>query len=168
MEQMEQRLRAGDEEVMTELIARYGQPLLRYCHGILCDYHEAQDAVQLTFIKAYTHREKAPEDALSPWLYRIAYTTSVDLLRRRKLRQGLRLTPPAPADTYVRLRLREALLALSAGERALLFSRVEGAAYEELEKVYHVSAAVLRKRYQRAKDKLAKGLADETETEAAK
>lgn len=167
MEQLEQRLRMGDEEALAELIARYGQPLLRYCHGILCDYHEAQDAVQLTFIKAYGHRGKMPEDALSPWLYRIAYTTSVDLLRQRKLRQGLRLTPPAPTDTYMRAQLREALLTLSPGERALLFSRVEGATYEELEKVYHVSAAVLRKRYQRAKDKLAKRLADETGTEAA-
>lgn len=45
----------GGEECLTAAIALYGQPLLRYCHHILCDYHEAQDAVQTTFIKAWDH-----------------------------------------------------------------------------------------------------------------
>ena len=39
---------------LRNAIQLYGQPLLRYCHNILCDYFEAQDAVQMTFIKAYS------------------------------------------------------------------------------------------------------------------
>lgn len=159
MDDAEQRFRSGDEAALAQVIGQYGQPLLRYCHGILCDYHEAQDAVQITFIKAYDHRRKVPEGALCPWLYRIAYTTSVDLLRRRRLRGAVRLSPPPAPDAYMRAELREALMTLTAAERALLFSRVEGAAYEELERVYRVPAATLRKRYQRAKDKLAAALA---------
>lgn len=158
--ELEQRFRAGDEDALAELIGQLGQPLLRYCHGILCDYHEAQDAVQITFIKAFDHRARIPAGALQPWLYRAAYTTCVDLLRRRRLRRMLRITPPAPSDAYMRGELREALMALSAAERALLFSRVAGATYEELEKVYHLSPAALRKRYQRAREKLAKNLGE--------
>lgn len=49
---------AGEEDALSQMIDCYGQPLLRYCHHILCDYHEAQDAVQITFYKAYTHRTR--------------------------------------------------------------------------------------------------------------
>lgn len=161
--ELEQRFRAGDEDALAELMALLSQPLLRYCHGILCDYHEAQDAVQTAFIKAYDHRGRIPIGALSPWLYRAAYTTCIDLLRRRRLRRTVSPPSPAPSEPYMRGELREALLSLSPPERAILFSRVAGATYEELEKVYHLSPAALRKRYQRAKDKLAHYLA---ETEA--
>ena len=62
------------------LIHIYGQPLLRYCHHILCDYHEAQDAVQATFIKAWSHRAGFRGGSLQAWLFRMAYTTSICLL----------------------------------------------------------------------------------------
>lgn len=48
----------GGEYELRCAIKIYGQPILRYCHNILCDYFEAQDAVQMTFIKALT-KEKA-------------------------------------------------------------------------------------------------------------
>ena len=42
----------GDEACLEGAVARYGQALLRYCHHILCDYHEAQDAVQTALLPA--------------------------------------------------------------------------------------------------------------------
>ena len=72
---------AGDDACLSAAIALYGQPLLRYCHHILCDYHEAQDAVQATFIKAWSHRAGFRGGSLQAWLFRMAYTSSIDLLR---------------------------------------------------------------------------------------
>lgn len=40
-QQLQAAFSAGDEAALSAVIARYGQPLLRYCHHILCDYHEA-------------------------------------------------------------------------------------------------------------------------------
>ena len=85
---------AGDDACLSAAIALYGQPLLRYCHHILCDYHEAQDAVQATFIKAWSHRAGFRGGSLQAWLFRMAYTTSIDLLRRRK--RQLFAPPPQP------------------------------------------------------------------------
>jgi RNA polymerase sigma-70 factor (ECF subfamily) len=48
----------GDEDALCDAINIYGQKLLRYCHNILCNYSEAQDAVQITFIKAHKKREE--------------------------------------------------------------------------------------------------------------
>lgn len=74
----------GGEYELRCAVQLYGQPMLRYCHNILCDYFEAQDAVQMTFIKAYNKRNSFKNGtSLSAWLYRIAYTTCIDLLKRK-------------------------------------------------------------------------------------
>jgi RNA polymerase sigma-70 factor (ECF subfamily) len=146
----------GGETELSEAILLYGQPLLRYCHNILCDYFEAQDAVQITFIKAYHKRKSFTNGtSLSSWLYRIAYTTCIDVLRRKKFAV---FAPKANTDLNLMSDdLKEALLQLSPTDRALVFSRViEEKNYAELEEIYHLSASVLRKRYERAKKKLAR------------
>ena len=157
---------AGDEDALSQVICRYGPPLLRYCHHILCDYHEAQDAVQITFCKAYSHRRRFQAGTnLSAWLYRLAYTTCVDLLRRRN--RQIFSQPPTPAENpdYIGPALREALLTLSVEERALVFGRVmEERSYEELSQMLGKSAATLRKRYERARSKLAQALSQQEES----
>lgn len=144
------------EQDLSAAIGRFGQPLLRYCHHILCDYHDAQDAVQTTFLKAWEHRGGfRAGSSLQAWLYRLAYTTCVDMLRRRK-----RWLPPPPVqregDGYIGPELRAALQSLTAEERGLVYGRVmEERSYEELAQIYGVSPAALRKRYERARKKLA-------------
>lgn len=146
----------GGEYELRCAIEIYGQPLLRYCHNILCDYFEAQDVVQITFVKAYNKRKSFKKGtSLSAWLYRIAYTTCIDLLRKKKL---LVFMPKTNNDLrFISDDLKVALLTLSPEERALVFSRViDEKSYADLESIYHVSAATLRKRYERAKRKLSK------------
>lgn len=151
---------AGDEACLSAAIALYGQPLLRYCHHILCDYHEAQDAVQAAFIKAWDNRSRFRGGSLRAWLFRLAYTASIDLLRRKK-RQLFAPPPPPPAANpdYIGPELRAALLTLSPEERALIFGRVmEELSFDELSARHGVSAPTLRKRYERARKKLAAAL----------
>jgi len=151
----------GDDE-LKQVISLYGQPLLRYCHNILCDYAEAQDAVQITFIKAYRKRMSFKKDtSLSAWLYRIAYTTCIDILRKKKLLFFISSVKSREGDSYISEELKDALLSLSPVDRALVFSRaIDEKSYAELEQIYQVSATTLRKRYERAKIKLAGMLLD--------
>ena len=95
-EERDARFISGDEEALTALIACYGQALTRYCHHILCDYHEAQDAVQTVFVKACRGRASfRPGSSMGIWLYCLAYTTCIDLVRRR--RRQIFAPPPEPA-----------------------------------------------------------------------
>ena len=162
----------GPTELRTEAdlsaaIQAYGQPLLRYCHHILCDYHEAQDAVQTAFVKAWDHRDGFQRGGnLSAWLYRLAYTTCVDALRARKRWFTAPPRPPAEDPDYIGPELRSALLRLTAEERGVVFGRVmEGRSYDELAEIYHVGAATLRKRYERARRKLARLLTETKEVQ---
>jgi len=153
----------GGEYELECAIKLYGQPLLRYCHNILCDYHKAQDAVQITFIKAYNKRKSFKHGySLSAWLYRIAYTSCMDILRNRKLLFFIPEINDIKANTsvdFINEDLKEALLKLTGAERALIFSRViDEKSYKELELIYKASANTLRKRYERAKIKLIKAL----------
>ena len=157
----------GGEYELRCAVQLYGQPLLRYCHNILCDYFEAQDAVQITFIKAYNKRGSFKNGTSLPaWLYRIAYTTCIDLLKKKRLLLFLpHIKIKSPANNegegtdFIKHDLKKTLLKLSPEERALVFSRViDQKSYKELEEIYHISSSTLRKRYERAKKKLSKAL----------
>jgi RNA polymerase sigma-70 factor (ECF subfamily) len=152
---------SGGEEELEVVMNEYGHALLRYCHNILCDYHEAQDALQITFIKAYEKRATFKKDMmLSPWLYRIAYTTCIDLLRKKKL--GCFLPQQQQEDFHISEEIREALLTLNGVDRALVYSRVmEKKSYEQLAKIHGKSAVTLRKRYERARKKLLEALKEQ-------
>lgn len=156
---------SGENELRSA-IELYGQHLLRYCHNVLCDYADAQDAVQITFIKAYNKRKTFRSGtSLIAWLYRIAYTTCIDILRKKKfmiiMPQIQTKTNTPMEDEQIGDDLKAALLKLTATERALVFSRViDEKSYSDLEAIYHVSASTLRKRFERAKTKLAKALVE--------
>jgi len=144
---------------LENLIEAHGDGLLRYCHSILLDYHEAQDVVQSTFVKAFT---KAQNIIHGAWLYRIAYTACMDVIRRKKL-QSLFFLKTAKAETaytpeyFMSENVNQILTKLPARDRALVYSRaVEGLDYHELESIYGASAQTLRKRYERARGKLLK------------
>lgn len=153
------RFSTGGEIELQEVIKLYNHTLTRYCHNILCDYHEAEDVVQMTFVKAYERRHQFQSgSSLSAWLYRIAYTTCMDFIRKRKWLFFMPSASPRQ-DTLMNEELKEALLTLSAMERALIFGRIiEERSYQELEEIYQLPATTLRKRYERARKKLSKEL----------
>ena len=150
---------AGLEIIMSE----YSPALLRYCHSVLCDYHEAQDAVQVTFIKAYQSRDKftGGDKDLSNFLYKIAYNACIDIIRKRRftleLLKNERIKPGKSGGEYIPDNIKIALNLLSVLDRAVIYGRaVEELKFEELAEIHGKSAASLRKRYERARKKLSR------------
>jgi len=141
-------------------VARYGGALFRYCAGILCDWHEAQDAVQETFIKAYTRQEAYREEGnLGGWLYRIAYNTCVSMLRKKRFKPTATVREGAYDDPAAARFLSEDLLnalqVLSPQERALVLARaVADMDYRQMAATFNKSEATLRKQYERARRKM--------------
>jgi RNA polymerase sigma-70 factor (ECF subfamily) len=101
----------GDEGAFAVLYERHRDALYRYCHGILRQHDDAQDAVQATMTRALTGLAGREEGASwNAWLFRIARNEAIDQLRRRRSFEPLAEAHPAPeAAPHVRAEHRERL-----------------------------------------------------------
>jgi RNA polymerase sigma factor (sigma-70 family) len=82
--------KAGNAEAWGELYREHAPAIFRFCRRAMPTREDAEDATMDIFIKV---RQKLSQyDASRPfsaWLYTVAANHCWDLLRRRKLRQGL-------------------------------------------------------------------------------
>jgi RNA polymerase sigma factor (sigma-70 family) len=80
-----QGLRQGDERAFNYLVTTYQDRIFNTAIGIVQNAEDAEDVAQEVFIQVYRsiHNFKG-ESKLSTWLYRIATTRALDLLRSRK------------------------------------------------------------------------------------
>ncbi len=79
-----ERCQAGDSAAFGNLYARYYERLLRFCMRRLSDRHEAEDAAQEAFARAWKALPRfAGDKRFYPWLTVIAGNICTDMLRRR-------------------------------------------------------------------------------------
>ena len=101
-----------NEQDLEKLVHAHTAALLRYCTGLLGCEADAQDAVQKTFIKAWQQRHTLRHDGTDnerAWLYRIAYRTSLDMLRATKRAAAYPTPEPLEQDPGISEELRAAL-----------------------------------------------------------
>ena len=78
-------LRAGDRIQFARLVDQYSAPIYRLALRMLGVEQDAEDVLQITFIKAYQHiAEFEGRSSLSTWLYRIASNEALMILRRKR------------------------------------------------------------------------------------
>ena len=79
------RARKRDEPAIRDIIQRHNRRLYRIARGILRDDSEAEDAVQETYLKAFSHFDEFRGDAdIGTWLCRIVMNEALGRLRRRR------------------------------------------------------------------------------------
>src|SRR5215213_1212145 len=79
------RALARDEAAIRTIMQANNRRLYRLARGILRNDAEAEDVVQDTYVRAFTHLEQFRGDSsLSTWLSRIAMNESLGRLRRQK------------------------------------------------------------------------------------
>ena len=80
-----QVLRNGDESAFRFLVENYQDRVYNTALGIVNNAQDAEDVAQEVFIQVHRSINSFKgESKLSTWLYRIATTRSLDLLRSRK------------------------------------------------------------------------------------
>jgi len=80
-----ERARARDDAAIRTIVRRYNQRLFRVARAILRNDSEAEDAVQASYVSAFTHLASFRGEAqLSTWLTRIAVNEATARLRRRR------------------------------------------------------------------------------------
>jgi RNA polymerase sigma-70 factor (ECF subfamily) len=150
--------------MMESLIDEHATKLVRYCYGILGNYSDAEDVAQTLFIKLCLSPDRLLDiGAIPAYLYKAAYHACIDILRRNKrvvlMPDVEKIQKGSYTESYDRefpQDMKKALKTLRPADRTLVVGRVVAdLSYTELESILGKSEQTLRKRYERAKNKLA-------------
>jgi RNA polymerase sigma-70 factor, ECF subfamily len=77
----------GDQDAFRQLIEPLAREILVFCYRMLGSFHDAEDALQETSLKAWRGLQTFNQQAtFRTWLHRIAANTCLDLLKSRRRR----------------------------------------------------------------------------------
>ena len=175
------RFKGGDQSAFEELLLKYQDRIYNLCRHMLSNTHEAEDAAQDTFLKAYQKlTDFKPEASLYTWLYRIAVNTCLDYKKRPFFESLFKKTEgdefsdetasdwPSPEKLYeskqIGLALHNSIRKLPSKLRtAIVLKEIEGLSYEEIADILEISIGTVKSRISRARDELKKSLKKFTE-----
>lgn len=164
--------KSGKEEGFNRLVLRHKDRIYGLCLRLLArDPHDAEDAAQETFVKAYhALKDFRMESKFSSWLYRIAVNTCKNRLVSRSYRESRRSMDPeadlegAPASPSPeqeleakgkRERIEAAIAQLPEEQRTLVVLRdVEGRSYEEIAEATGLNPGTVKSRLNRGRGQL--------------
>ena len=96
------RARSRDEPALREIMQANNRRLYRLARGILRSDSEAEDVVQETYVRAFTHLDQFRGDSsLSTWLSRIAMNEALGRLRRQRPGVALSSMPQGVLEAQI-------------------------------------------------------------------
>ena len=79
----------GESEAFAQLVRQHQRRAYAVCRAIVLTHEDAEDAVQEGFLHAFKALDRfLPDQPFGAWLYRIMANASLDLVRRRKVRDA--------------------------------------------------------------------------------
>jgi len=176
-EELVLQAKQGEAEAFRQLVELHWSKVFHLLLGLVRDQGVAQDLTQEVFVKAW---EKLPTfrgaSTFWTWLYRIAYYTALDELRKKKREAGVisvgenyreLIQPPArePLEVVVQREqvrdLHKALHRLTFAQRiALILYYFQGFSYQEIATLTRRPLGTIRADIHRGKEKLREMIAE--------
>lgn len=173
-EELMAQFQAGNENAYLEIVERFKDRLFAFIYRFVGDEDLAEDLVQDTLIKVYTHRHAYREIArFSTWIYTIAGNLARTELRKRKRRATFSMSTLglgereyelpsedfAPSKTLegeqIEKHIRIALAKLPLHFRTVIILRdVQELSYEEISKIMKIPLGTVKSRVNRARLRL--------------
>ena len=153
---------SGRTEAVNRMVIQYEKEMLKLCYVYLRDIHLAQEALQESFLKAYTrYHTYRGESSEKTWLNRIAINTCKDLRRSGWFRHMDRTVTPdmIPEKAYPVTEREESItvavmeLPVKLRETALL-CWLQGMTCQEAADTLGISHQAVSSRLNRARRKL--------------
>ena len=155
--------RKGARNAQLKLYERYARMLFATCLRILANTEEAEEAMQDSFLKIFTHSEQYHEEmSFEGWIRQIAVRTAIDRLRQRseELELPTDNLPDLPEEEeeeplYTVEQIKQAMEKLPEGYRVVLSLYLfEGYDMEEIAQILHISQTAVQTRMSRARAQL--------------
>ena len=165
----------GDVDSFNEIVFRYKDRLLNFVNGYMNDINIAENLVQDTFMKVYTHGHSYREIAkFSSWIYTIAGNLAKTELRKLKRRKTFSFSQLSRKDNEFTLdrmeidnrnsnegenddyiAIREAIPKLSEDYRNIIILRdIQELSYDEISSITGLAIGTVKSRINRARLKL--------------
>ena len=149
-------------------VRQYSEQLYWQVRRIVLTHEDANDVMQNTFVKAWSHLDSFRNDSkLSTWLYRIAINESLDFMRRKKNMDAVSaddadtgIANMLLADKYfdgdqTQAMLQQAISQLPDVQRTVFNLRYfENMKYSEISKILSTSEGALKASYHIAVKKI--------------
>jgi RNA polymerase sigma-70 factor (ECF subfamily) len=161
------RYRQGEAQAFTELVVRYQRPVYNAAFWILRRAEDASDIAQTVFLKAAERIDDYdPRYKFFSWIYRIAVNESLNLQRQRGREEALDDDIDLPASETAgpeglasaaqrARRLRDALMKLSASDRAVITMRhFQDCSHQEMAQVLGIEEKTVKSRLFDARQRL--------------
>lgn len=164
-----------DETAIRTIYRRYGGAVFGVAMKILHDRGHAEEAAQLTFVKAWQAADRFdPNRDMGPWLYTIARRVAIDVYRRESRHAAVELDdrelvvlPPSIEGAWEEWQVRLAVERLPPRERTILkHMYFLGYTQEETAQRLDVPVGTVKSRSHRAHRRLAESL-DHLQEESA-
>lgn len=173
-EELIAQFQAGNEDAYLEIVERFKNRLFAFIYRFVGDEDLAEDLVQDTLIKVYTHRHAYREIArFSTWIYTIAGNLARTELRKRKRRATFSMSAlglggreyELPSEDFTPSKtlegkqtekhIRIALAKLPLHFRTVIILRdVQELSYEEISKIMKIPLGTVKSRVNRARLRL--------------
>jgi len=142
----------GNSDSFAALVRVHERRAYAVCRAIVVTHEDAEDAVQEGFLHAFKALDRfLPDQPFGAWLYRIMANASLDLVRRRKVRDADEL----------RRRLTESLTKLTDRQRSVIVLHdVEGFTHGEIGGMLGIPEGTARSDLHHARAALRKMLKD--------
>ena len=169
-EELISRFQNGDEQADIELANRYRDRLMSFVYRFVNDQVIAEDIVQDTLVKLFTHKHYYRNIAkFSTWIYTIAGNLAKTELRKKKRRKVTNLSEmgsddweydiPADEDTaeevqrqFVGEQIQKAIQSLPDHFRQVIILRdIQELSYEEVSRIVEVPLGTVKSRINRAR-----------------
>ena len=169
-EELISRFQNGEEQAYIELVNRYRDRLMSFIYRFVNDQVAAEDIVQDTLVKLYTHKDYYRNIAkFSTWIYTIAGNLAKTELRKNKRRKVTNLSDmgsddwefeiPAKEDTaeeghneFDGEQINKAIQTLPDHFREVIILRdIQELSYEEVSNIVEVPLGTVKSRINRAR-----------------
>ncbi|MDP6034111.1 MAG: sigma-70 family RNA polymerase sigma factor [Candidatus Marinimicrobia bacterium] len=170
-EELIARFQKGDEQAYTELVIRYRDKLMTFVFRFVNDMEQAEDIIQDTMLKLYTHKHYYRNIAkFSTWIYTIAGNLAKTELRKKKTRKVTNISQMGPEDRdyelpsvapetdevvqseYIEKKIQAAIQNLPLHFRTVTILRdIQELSYEEISKIVEVPLGTVKSRINRAR-----------------
>ena len=182
-EELIAKFQDGDVGAYTQLVNRYKDRLFNFIYRFVYDIDKAEDILQDTFLKLYTHKNSYREIAkFSTWLYTIAGNLAKTELRKLKRRKTYSVSDLSRNDQEfvikspdgsteleaeainIEKNIQKALNQLPKDFKTIIILRdIQELSYEDISRIVNVPIGTVKSRINRGRLKLQKLLINKGE-----